>query len=682
MRELLDRSVLDPPHPSAIGPFRITGILGQGGMGIVFRGEHRDTGAPVAVKTLRDPRGSPIESLRREIHALRRLDHPGIVRIVDDGTSGGTPWYAMDLLVGSTLRDRIRNWEAPVRTREPASPTTPATLTAAAPRGEDPSGSPTSGVRRGISSIATRDELLSILRLLCAPLSHLHYNGIVHRDLKPENIFITTDGAPVLVDLGISSLFGGRRGREELDVAGAALMGTVAYMAPEQIRGERVDARADLYALGCIFYECLTGDPPFALMAPSATLRAHLSSDPVPPSHLVDGVPGELDRLVMQLLRKDVRDRTSYADDVGRVLADVTGVDRLEAKAQSPAYLYSPLFVGREAALNELQESVRQLQLNRKGGILWLGGESGVGKTRLAMEAVADATRRDAAVVVSDCTPVAIGAEAVSASSPLRAFGPLLLAVADRCRECGPTETRRLLAEQGKILLPYQPALADVPGIDDLPDPPKGDEKEARAAVIAAVLGVTLAFADARPVLLVVDDVQWADDLSLDVLQRLSAMDLREASVLVVGTCRMDQAPARVRALVTAAGARRIELARLGPDEAGAMIQGMLGHTGERLADLLKLIGDSTNGNPFFIVEYLRAAVEKSLLTRDGDGAWVVGRDDVPLGGMALPDTISELIEARLRNIGDAGDNLLRAASVLGREFRSDTLFLCAGAPP
>ncbi|MFP2907603.1 serine/threonine-protein kinase, partial [Pyxidicoccus sp. 3LFB2] len=272
-----------PGVGATIGPYRLLEVLGQGGMGVVYRGENPDTGEAVAVKTVRAASEVPLASIRREIHALRRLRHPGVVRIVAEGVTDGLPWYAMELLRGQTLRGASAGQEeGPVR---------PERLHA----------------------------VLTLVRRMCAPLAFLHANGLVHRDLKPENVFLRPDGTPVLVDFGIAARFGGSRGRETLDVGGT-VVGSDAYMAPEQARGGFVDARADLYALGCIFYELLTGRPPFLPGREGPVPHQHLHVAPVPPSQRVEGLPEAVDALALRLLAKKPPERPGYAEDVAAAL--------------------------------------------------------------------------------------------------------------------------------------------------------------------------------------------------------------------------------------------------------------------------------------------------------------------------------------------------------------------------
>src|SRR5262249_26204018 len=141
------------------------------------------------------------------------------------------------------------------------------------------------------------------IQRLCAPLAYLHGCGLVHRDLKPSNIFIRKDGTVVIGDFGGAVAFAGTSGREVIHPHEPH--GTVLYMAPEQILGDTVDARADLYALGCILYECVTGIPPFMGGPDEVILRRHLQAPPTPPSQLLgEELPGRLEWLILKLLEK------------------------------------------------------------------------------------------------------------------------------------------------------------------------------------------------------------------------------------------------------------------------------------------------------------------------------------------------------------------------------------------
>jgi hypothetical protein len=391
-------------------------------------------------------------------------------------------------------------------------------------------------------------EALTLVRSLCSPLAFLHGEGIVHRDLKPDNILIRADGLPVLVDFGLVALVAAEVSREALEL-GAGAAGTVAYMAPEQARGELVDARADLYAVGCILYELITGRPPFVGRSPSEVLRQHIELDPSAPSTWVDGLPSGLDELVLRLLAKDRRFRIGHADDVAAALARLGAKDGLAKAGPRPrAHLYRPALAGREAALRELDAALDRLG-SRSGGLVLIGGESGVGKTRLVMEIARRAERRNLQVLTGGCQD--------TAARPLEAFHRPLEAIADRCRELGKQETDRLLGPRGRVLAQYEAALVGLPGQDDYPEPADLPAEAARRRLFGALSQCFGALAAGGPLLLVLDDLQWADELTVgfldDWMHPRSSAARAAAPLLVVGTYRSEEvAGPRTRRFPTA----------------------------------------------------------------------------------------------------------------------------------
>ncbi len=244
---------------------------------------------------------------------------------------------------------------------------------------------------------------LTLVRCLCHPLAYLHGEGIVHLDLKPENVLVTERGQPVIVDFGLTQQFGGKLSREALQISGHPA-GTAPYMAPEQVRGGLCDARADLYALGCILYEILTGSPPFVAETPAQLLHMHLHSRPRRPSEWAIGLPEELDGLALRLLEKEPHKRLGHALSVARTLRSV-GVSNGSTPGSRPLpYLYRPDFGGRSRELAWLRDRLPLALSEEEVKFLLVGGESGVGKTRLLAEFACEAVntcqcRRGALVV-------------------------------------------------------------------------------------------------------------------------------------------------------------------------------------------------------------------------------------------------------------------------------------------
>jgi eukaryotic-like serine/threonine-protein kinase len=783
----------------SIGPYRLLEPLGRGGMGVVYRAVHRPSGQTVALKTVRSPSEWALASLRREIHALARLRHPQIVRILDEGVEQGLPWYAMELLEGTTLRHFAAGLFGSAETQSAPflSAGTLAEASAqmsgpvsslcwwtrslgAAGAGATPQGSsapaPMAPPQRSALPAAAGGKLLealTLVRRLCAPVAFLHGEGIVHRDLKLENVLLRgsgewgvgsrgaqsarssagstedlsgrvaraaasdTSGAPhcssaapptpyslrptpcpVLVDFGLISRFGAQLSREALQMSDSG-SGTISSMAPEQIAGELVDARADLYALGCILYELIAGRPPFEGPTPAAVLYGHLREQALPPSELACGVPAQLDELVLRLLAKEPRARLGYADDVAAALDGILkalsnsesdaetqrrkDADR-EPSAADPslpgcvvaslrledeegpkprAYLYRPGLAGRDEALEPLVRQLDALELGR-GAFVLVGGESGSGKTRLALELSHQAERRQFGVITGECVPLTASVleSPAGGGGPLHPLRPLLRHVADRCRGRGRAETERLLGRRGKLLALYEPALSGLAGQEAHPEPADLPAKEARPRLFGDLTETLGALAgagssDPQPLLLILDDLHLADDLSLGWLELLLRSGaLERMPVLVVGTYRTEEAGAELKPLIELPQAATVTLGRVDEAAVGSMIGDMLALRPAPAA-FARYLARQSEGNPFFVAEYLRTAVAEGLLYRDASGRWQVhepgeeAADETAYEALPLPGSLRELVGRRLEGLSPQGRHLLHAGAVLGRELDS-----------
>lgn len=612
-------------------------MVGRGGMGVVYRAQHMATGAIAALKTVGVPRERTIASFRREIRALRLTRHPGVVPIREDGVEGGIPWYAMDLLEGPTLREPM---EGSGRTAE------------------------------------GRTGFLSIIRRLASTLSFLHGRGLVHRDLKPENVIVDTHDRPTIVDFGLAVRFGGWAGRERMEMADM-MSGSAAYMAPEQIRGDFADARADLYSLGCILYEWLAGHPPFCAGHAGPGRLQRLTLQPPPPSIALDNrnaqartapPSAELVALVMRLLEPDPRDRLGHADDVAAALARFGARGWDDVQTPKPqAYLYRPPLAGRDSLVRKIEAALDGL-VSGHGEVLLIKGESGSGKTRLALEAARLAVRRGLNVVAGECVPMAPSTADLShaqlRAAPLHAFRTFLLAVADHCRTLGESETDRLLAPDGRVLAIYEPTLGQLAGMDRFPPPLVLSGQAARNHVLQQLTRTLIAFAVDKPLVAIIDDIQWCDELSRAAIAHLASRGLAGCGVLVITTCRDDETGA-----TAVEGAQVIEVPPLGPDTVRTIASGMLALR-EPPPELVDALASQTRGNPFFVTEYLRTAIAAGVLQRSAEGVWQY--DDRPPSSRWTPlpsaRSIKELVTRRLLNLPAEARALLDAASVLGRE--------------
>ena len=650
-------------EPRRISDYEVVDVLGRGGMGVVYATIHAN-GEEAAVKTVRVATESTLESIRREILMLRGLVHPGVVRIRDHGVSpDGMPWYAMDLLRGRTLRDDFRAWfPEPVH---PDDSTRDLKAPGRARLNREREGAPAREPEASTPPYS-KAHVATVFRKICEPLAYCHGQGVIHRDLSPGNIFLVGDDQPVLFDFGLAAQLRADGAREVLEVGGYA-RGTAHYMAPEQARGEVVDARADLYALGCLLFEALTGRPPFIDEGGKSVLIQHIDS-PAPPPSRFDPSAAMFDELVLRMLAKHPRRRLGYAEDVAAALGKLAGVTGDHPKAR--AYTYRPGLAGRDDLLDCFTPRMKQLAVS-VGGAAALVGESGSGKTRLAGEIATRAARtHDVRVITGECEPVAVGGGGVHAA-PLHPLRPLLRAIADRCREGGRAEADRLLGPEGGLLAAYEPALAPFAGTVDSLGP---NASAARYRVLSLLLDVVTAFATSEPLLLVIDDLQWADELTLAFLRSLSAPWFARTGLFVLVTVRENEISPELQATLVSLRAEQLAVTRLDRAAVGAMVRDMLAldHEVPALADY---VATRSEGNPLFAAEYLRLAVDEGLVERDLGGRWHLSeRDHEGYDRLPTPGSVQELARRRLRALSPQAFELALAASVLGRSCDPDLL--------
>ena len=684
LRRVHQRRVIRVAEATTIGPYRVLEPLGRGGMGIVYRARHVNSERAIALKTVEVPASKWIDSIRREIQALTRIRHPGIVRIVDHGVHQGRPWYAMDLVEGESLRRFVqRLWSPYRRLTTPVPSTEQLGLTeevsaeyaineAAADESQRISGVGLPG--KPPASAGDLTTVLQIMRRVCATLAFLHGEGFVNGDLKPENILLV-DEQPVIIDFGLTSRHPGQSGREELE-AQRGLSGTLPYMSPEQIRGEFLDARSDLYSVGCMLYELVTGVAPFT-GAPRLIIKQHLSSVPAAPSEIVSGVSQELERLLLKLLEKNLTDRYGYADDVAAELAELgNDARRLSEFPPSRSYLYRPGFVGRDAIVTQLS-ALRDRAANGSGSLVLIGGESGVGKTRLAMELTRFVPITQMRVVTSEASTLAADSAAAVAPAPLHALRSLLQTIADQCQEGGPDVTAQLLGHRRSVLALYEPLLAHVPSNEPVATVMPLNAEASRQRLFKYLAETIAALVHEQPLMWVLDDLGWADELSLAFLKSLTADYFEAHPLFIVGAYRTEEPSEAIAAIAELPHVTHVTLPRLEQQAVRHMISDMLALR-EPLDGFCDFVANQAEGNPFFVAEYLRTAVSERLLHRDQRLTWLLrGQENDnsrDYESLSLPHSLLALIEHRLRKLSPAAHQVGLAAAVLGRESDIETL--------
>ncbi len=612
--------------------YRVAGELGRGGMGAVYRAFDTDLEREVAVKVLTDT-GDPDRRARflREARSAAALNHPHIVAVHDVGEDTGTGFLVMELVDGPNLRAAGR---LPV------------------------------------------ERTVDLGRQLCRALAHAHARGIIHRDLKPENVLIASGGAGdpqsvKLADLGVA------RSRDTARITGTGvILGTPAYLAPEQALGEDLDARADLYALGALLYELLTGRPPFTGDDALAVVSQHLHAPVVPPRTFREEIPAGLDALVVRLLAKDRDRRPESAEEVEKSLVRALEPGALPALAEvdhdRPAatalleQLVRGRLVGREEELRRLRDLWRLAQ-GGEGRLVLLSGEPGAGKSRLARELLVQARVAGATVLQGGCYEF-------EATTP---YLPFVEALRGWVHTAGDAALRALPADAAPILARLAPELETRLG--PFPEAPVLPAQEERLRLFDHFARFLEGLAGDRGLLLFVDDLHWADHGSIALLHYV-LRQLRGARLLILAAYReveLDRAHPLSAALVTwnrERSAERIALGRFDRAATGALLASLLDQ--EAVSDeFAGAIHHETEGNPFFIEEVVKSLIEQGQIFREG-GAWQRGE----IEELAIPQSIKDAVGRRLNGVRPETTEVLQTAAALGKSFSFDELAAVSAA--
>ncbi len=586
-----------------IGAYVFLREIGSGGMARVLLAKD-PSGTLIALKVLRRSRfATGLVRFRREFRALSRIHHPNVVRVEAYGDLHGHPYIAMEYVDGPDLHALIRafkSWEPEARW--------------------------------------TRCE--QILVELCRSLAAIHRRGLVHRDLKPSNVLIHKDGTCKLTDFGIV---------KDLDPSqdphlSTTLVGTWAYASPEQISGQPIDHRSDLYSLGVILFAMLTGKRPFVANDMAGYLALHRDRPAPAPRDITPAVPEHLDEVCRRLLHKAPRDRFQSAQEI---------LYRLEAEERrptpSPSDGWEPPLVGRALELDAIAEAIAGLTAQR-GGVVVLEGDDGSGKTRLLDEVVERARNLG----------VPFHREEFRQGAPV--FKVLLGIVQDILKELGDKDIRDLR--------------------EDLDDFSHGDGvvRDARYRVYDGAREAFVRALAEGPRLLVLDDLHEAHAREVHLLaflvQKLLARD--PVPLLVVATLRPHGSPAADRfAAGEDLGTAPMEML-VGPlsrEDVAAVTVGLCGdNLPARL--LAQRLHRETEGNATFLTEFIRALMAGGHMTLGAEGRWTptMGMEEISNGHFEIPVGVRQMMKLRLDAVQNDDRRVLEVLAVGGREVDLDVV--------
>jgi adenylate cyclase len=627
-----------------------------GGMGEVWLADDLMLERQVAVKFLTSSTdGNASDQLLAEARSAAALVHPYICSIYEVTSLDQRPCIVMEYVRGETLERRLRG-----------GPMTPA-------------------------------DGLRLAEEIAEALDAAHKRRIVHRDLKPANVMVTEDDHVKVMDFGLATQIAapGAVEVETVTVPGAGLIpGTPAYMSPEQIRGEAPDRRTDIFAFGILVYELLTGVNPFARTGLGATVAAILSEPVAGLDDQRPGIPRALAAAVARMLAKDSADRFQSFSEVRTELrraalesttaASQSALSLIERASNEPVRT----LVGRTTERAQIAASVTQAA-SGAGGVLVLSGERGVGKTRLAEHALEVARRCGCLTLVGRCYE--------EPGSP--ALIPYIELLEDASRLMPAAAFRQVIGPSAPELAKLLPELHQL--CPDMPAPMELPPELRQRFLFTTVRDFLLRCSRVRPLAILIDDIQWADDSTIQLTAQL-APHVSKAPLLLIATFRdaelsseapksaLQQFVGRVRGnvrdpasprtvkaafhqLASQGHARLISLRPFTDADVQALLATFAPETPP--PGVVKQFLEQTGGNPFFIVELCRhLSDEGRLLT--AHGRW---RRDVQFEDIDIPESVRVVVERRLQRASSTTQDVLRAAAVLSRPFDLDLLQAVAG---
>jgi tetratricopeptide (TPR) repeat protein/tRNA A-37 threonylcarbamoyl transferase component Bud32 len=622
--------------PVQISHYRIESTLGQGGMGVVYLAEDLLLRRRVALKFLSPSLSRDAAARRRflnEGRAAATLGHPNAAVLYEVGAEGDDLFLAMEYVPGTTLKEY--------------------------------------GADGPLPWVEAVDIALGVL----AALREAHAKGIVHRDIKPQNIRRTPDGRIKVLDFGLAKVLGGSTITRE-----GSIMGTAAYMSPQQVVGEDVDGRTDLYSLGVVLYELLTGRAPFTGDQEVAVAHAILHEDPITIRELNPEVPAELEHIVFKAMMKRLPSRYQTAEEMAEDLARFREHDRrrragiheeLDLIATQEVFdvrrerFLAPL-VGRDAEIQKIRGFLREARTG-EGMAVCVAGEAGVGKTRLLEELQQACRREGARVIVSPCLFGGTTSSYFPFAEAFRHYFSLRGVT-------GAAALQTFLFDRAPRLGGSLPVLNRFLRFTFASNGPTSEEE------LWEVLDQLVAFiAEERPLVLMIEDLQWGDDASIRLFHFL-AQRVARRRLLLVGSYRPEEIqsepgarphplPALLRMLGREERFERIEISRLRREHVKEILDRLYPEH-EWSEDFPGLLYRETEGNPFFMVEILKLLSGEKVLEQR-DGRWILR---TTVDRISIPEKVFDVVMQRLGRLGPREREILELGAVEGDVFHSGTI--------
>ncbi|MFA5116535.1 MAG: protein kinase, partial [Candidatus Omnitrophota bacterium] len=629
---------MDLLHQTLNNRHAIQSLLCEGVLATTYKALDAKTNQEVALKVLKpiitSSRPEDLIRFKREINQTLTFKHPYIAQILDLGSFEGQNYLVMELVQGSSLFKLFQE-------------------------------------NKKFSTL----EAVEVAYQIASALEYAHNQNLLHLDLRPSNVIIQPNPGGIQIkglDLGLSHLIEYTQIKSPQDV-----LAVFSYISPEQsgIMKRASDERSDLYSLGIIFYQLLTGEAPFKGATIGELLHQHMAKLPTPPRRLNPQIPEVLEQIVLKLLSKEPEARYQTAKGLvadlelfksGNTSFVIGKQDRLKK------LLFRTRLIGREEEFNKLKDAFEKTKVS-SGKVTLVKGEAGRGKSRLVDEMRSYVYEQKGTMVSGRCF-------SQENKTPYQPFRDILNEYIDRFKKAQPQEKessvsrlKTVLGELGEIILKINPAMEEVLG----KQPPlvalDPEREHRRFLMVASKFFLNLGTRD-EPFVLYLDDLQWSDEATLSLLDEITAQ-IKEFPLLILGTFRDNEVTEThsLYKIIQEAKAKQypieeIPLVLFDQKRLTKFLSELLLEDENRLGDLAQFILDKSKGNPFFSLEITRQLVEEKALNYDEvNRHWLI--DQQKLNQVVISSNIVDVVLRRIDLLDPDKLKLLSYASVVGREF-------------
>jgi predicted ATPase/predicted Ser/Thr protein kinase len=618
-------------NSQTLSHYRIISKLGAGGMGEVYLGEDTKLDRKVALKVLPDHYTKDESRLRRfikEAKTASALNHPNIITIYDVGEDDGHHFIAMEYVQGRTLRAVMNDRFSP-------------------------------------------DLLAPVGKQVAAALAVAHAAGIIHRDIKPENIMVRDDGYVKVLDFGLARLSSADDSAATIDSVihtnPGMVIGTPAYMSPEQATGKPLANTTDIFSLGAVFYEMVTGQKPFQSPTPVGTLHAVIYEQPLPPSRLNTNLQPAIELLILRMLDKSPLLRPA-AGEIAATLT--TGNETLSISSNMPSLPFAAQFtarhtVGRESEREKMRRALQMASVGR-GLMLCITGEAGLGKTTLVEDFLAEVRQENPSCQIAR-------GRSSERLAGTEAYLPFLEALETLLRGGAAQSNTRVMRATAPSWYVQLASSQDSSIERAMAETPTVSQERMKRELVALLQEITRD----NPLVLFFDDLHWAGTSTIDIIAYL-ATRLSEMRLLIITTYRSSEMMLNKHPFLPL----KLDMQGRGISQE-LHLQFLTREDVKRYlalefpnhhfpTELASLIYAKTDGSPLFMADVTRYLRDKKVIDEE-NGHWALVQS-VPEIENDLPETVRSMIQRKIAQLGDEDRRLLVAASAQGYQFDSTSI--------